>query len=295
MTGDGAPVRPAASPGVLEEGVLEEEEPLWPGMPRVDRRTALAAVRLLREADWWRALLGVVLLSVVFVLLGRWQWHRHEYKLERNHRVNANYAAPAVPIAAVLPGPSAPFPAAREWRPVQVRGSYRAQDTVLVRNRPLNGEDGYEVLVPLRTAAGAVLLVDRGWVPAGATAQRPDAVPAPPSGPVDVVVRLRPPEPAAGRRAPPGQALSIDVAQIARRLRLEPVYAGYGVLAAESPRPPGAPTLLPRPSVDLGPHLGYAIQWWAFAITAYVLLASFAVREAQRRLEKDPVGPADRR
>jgi cytochrome oxidase assembly protein ShyY1 len=138
--------------------------------------------------------------------------------------------------------------------------------------------------VPLCTATGAVLLVDRGWVPAGATAARPDAVPSPPPGTVDVVVRLRRPEPAMGRTPPPGQAESIDVARIAGRLGDPVAYSGYGVLDREDPRPQQAPTLIPRPSTDLGPHLAYAIQWWGFAVTAYVLLVVFAIREAQRRL-----------
>jgi cytochrome oxidase assembly protein ShyY1 len=269
----------------LPDELLEEDEPSpWPAIPRVDRQVALAAARLLREPTWRRALLGVIVLSVAFVLLGRWQWHRHEYKVARADRIVANYSAPAVPITQLLPDPQRPLPAALEWRPVQVRGTYDAGEIVLVRHRPLDNDTGYEVLVPLRTAEGQVLLVDRGWIPAGATAERPDAVPAPPPGTVDVVVRMRRPEPPEGRAPPPGQAESIDVARIARRLGEPAVYSGYGVLAREVPRPQQVPTLLPRPSTDLGPHLAYAIQWWGFAVTAYALLVAFAVREAQRRL-----------
>jgi cytochrome oxidase assembly protein ShyY1 len=277
MAKDGTPI--------FEPDLLEEDEPApWPAMPRVDRQVALAAVRLLREPMWRRALLGVIVLSVAFVLLGRWQWHRHEYKVARADRIVGNYSAPAVPIQQLVPDPQRRLPAGLEWRPVQVRGTYDTADTVLVRNRPLNNDTGYEVLVPLRAITGAVLLVDRGWVPAGATAERPDAVPAAPPGTVDVVVRLRRPEPPEGRAPPPGQAESIDVARIARRLGEPLVYSGYGVLAREVPRPQPTPTLLARPSTDLGPHLAYAIQWWGFAVTAYVLLVTFAVREAQRRL-----------
>ena len=88
-------------------------------------------------------------------------------------------------------------------------------------------------------------------------------------GTVDVVVRMRRPEPPEGRAPPAGQAESIDVARIARRLGEPVVYSGYGVLAREVPRPQQAPTPLPRPSTDLGPHLAYAIQWWGFAVTAF--------------------------
>jgi len=250
---------------------------------------AVAAVGLLREREWVRVAVAVVVLSVVFVLLGRWQWHRHEATLTLSHRVNANYSAAPVPVTALLPSPGSPLAPAAEWRQVRVHGSYQPSDTVLIRNRSLNGNFGYEVLVPLRTGSGAMLLVDRGWLPEGATAARPDRVPDPPAGAVDVVVRLRPSEPGTDRRAPPGQAQRIDVAQLGAGLGA-PVYRAYGVLAQERPAPVGAPTPLPRPTVDLGPHLAYAVQWWVFALAAYGLLAMNALREVRRRAD-DPGRP----
>jgi len=220
---------------------------------------------------------------VVFVLLGRWQWHRHEATLTLSHRVNANYSAAPVPVSALLPSPGSALAPTAEWRQVRVHGSYQPSDTVLIRNRPLNGDFGYEVLVPLRTEGGALLLIDRGWLPEGATAARPDRVPDPPAGSVDVVARLRLSEPGTARGAPPGQAQRIDVPELAAGLGGAPVYRAYGVLAQERPAPASAPTPLPRPTVDLGPHLAYAVQWWAFALTAYVLLAMNALREVRRR------------
>ena len=75
--------------------------------------------------------------------------------------------------------------------------------TVVVRNRPNeNGEFGYEVVVPFRVDGGPVLLVDRGWIPNGASGARPDAVPAPPPGKVTIVARLRPTEPPEHPRRP---------------------------------------------------------------------------------------------
>jgi cytochrome oxidase assembly protein ShyY1 len=164
---------------------------------------------------------------------------------------------------------------------VRVRGTYLADRTLLVRNRPLDGVYGYEVLVPLRTAGG-LFVVDRGWIPGGETASRPDSVPAPPEGEVEVTARLRPAEPADDRRPPAGQVYRIDLTAI-QGLLGEPVYQAYGVLAAESPAPSSAPQALPEPSGDLGPHLSYAVQWVGFALTAYVVLVVAAVRESDRR------------
>jgi cytochrome oxidase assembly protein ShyY1 len=260
------------------------------------RRTAISALGLFRERGWILALLGVAVLAVVFCFLGRWQFHRHEARQHRADLVRENYDAAPVPLGELLPrlgtDLSAPLSPGLQWRPARVTGTYRAADTVLVRNRPLDGEGGYEVVVPLTTDDGTVLLVDRGWLPAGATGDRPDAVPEPPSGRVEVVVRLRPGEPGLRRTPPPGQALRIDIPQIGGRLGGRVVGGAYGVLATESPAPARAPVALPRPDAGIDINLPYALQWYAFAIVAFVLLGVGAVREVHRR-DPDYVAPEE--
>jgi cytochrome oxidase assembly protein ShyY1 len=250
---------------------------------RLDWPTVRTALGLLRQPLWARVALAVVLLSVAFVFLGRWQYGRHEAKVARNQRIDANYAAAPVPLAAVLAGPASALPDARQWTPVQVTGSYQPDATLVVRNRPLQGVFGYEVLVPLRLPSGAALLIDRGWIPPGGTYVKPDSIPAPPTGTVTVVTRLRPGEPADGHPPPAGQLDSVDLARLATAAGGEVYRGGYGVLARETPTVPTAPTLLPRPNEDLGPHLAYAFQWWLGAVAGYVLLGVYGLREARTR------------
>jgi len=262
-------------------------------------RTARSVVALLREPRWAGAFLGVVLLAVVFCFLGRWQYHRHEARQARADLVRANYDAAPVPLADLLPGvatnPGVPLAHDRQWRQARVSGTYRAAGTVLVRNRPYDGDNGYEVIVPLTLDDGLVLLVDRGWVPSGTTGDVPDAVPAPPSGPVEAVVRLRPGEPGLRRTPPPGQALRIDIPQLAGRLPGATVVGGaYGVLASESPAPAAAPATLPRPDPGIDINLPYSVQWYAFAVVAFVMLGVGGVREVRRR-DPDYVQPAQGR
>jgi cytochrome oxidase assembly protein ShyY1 len=219
---------------------------------------------------------------VAFVLLGRWQFHRHEAKVDRRDRVAANYGAAPVPLDAVLAGPSAALPQAREWTSVRVRGTYDVTRTLLVRNRPFSGQYGYEVVVPLRLPDGSLLAVDRGWIPFGESATRLPEVPAAPGAQVEVVVRLRPFEPADGAYEVPGQLRRISAGEVAAEVP-GTLYRAYGVLAAEQPRPAVAPRLLPRPDTDLGPHLAYTWNWWGFAVAAYLLLFYYALREVQNR------------
>jgi len=163
---------------------------------------------------------------------------------------------------------------------------------VLLRNRPQNDQNGYNVLVPLRTTDGLILLIDRGWIPSGSiSAAAPDSVPAAPSGQVTVVSRLRPSEPTTTRPAPAGQANRIAVRQLAAALDpadAQRVVNAYGLVVSETPRPADAPQLSVKPDPGLGINLAYAVQWVAFAIAAYVLFGVAMVREVRRRNGEEP-------
>jgi len=250
------------------------------------RSDVLGALRLLREGGWLLGLLGVIALSVAFVQLGEWQHGRYEAKAERNRWIDANYAAVPLPLTRLMPRADEELPTELQWRPAAVTGVYDAGAQVLVRNRSLNGDAGFEVVLPLRLAGGGVLWVDRGWLAAGTTSDLPDAVPAPPSGTVDAVVRLLRPEPRLDRTPPAGQVWRIDPADLAGAVPFDaagPIYDAYGVLASESPTSAQTPVVLPRPDEDLGPHLGYAWQWWMFAVSGYLVLGYHMLREARQR------------
>jgi cytochrome oxidase assembly protein ShyY1 len=247
---------------------------------------------VLREPYWLRAAFVVVGVSIACLFLGRWQWGRHEGKLAMAQQVDRAYGAAPVSLAELLPAPAQPLPTDEEWRPVRVRGTYLGDETIVIRNRPNeNGEFGYEVVVPFRVDGGPVLLVDRGWIPNGASGARPDRVPAAPSGEVTVVARLRPTEAPTTRAAPAGQAERIDVPRLTAAVGAPAVTGAYAVLAQEEPPPATAPTPIPRPDEDLGPHLAYALQWWLGAVAVYVLLVVYARKEAQRRLSPTQAPP----
>jgi len=278
--------------------------PSTPPAPRSRRSTAAGALRLLREQAWYGGLIGVIVISVVFVFLGRWQYHRHLERSARNHLVNSNYYAHPVPLSNLLPtlgqNPGTPLPAHLQWRQVSLTGSYLTDHTILLRNRPepdnsptssgiggQNGQNGYEVVVPLRTAGGLIVMIDRGWIPAGtSSAARPDSVPAAPGGVVQVVARLRPSEPTSTRKAPPGQANRLNTARLGQALGppdAQQVVSAYGALVSESPPAAVTPAPITKPDPGIGINFAYAVQWVAFAIAAYVMFAIALVREVRRR------------
>jgi cytochrome oxidase assembly protein ShyY1 len=241
-----------------------------------------------------RRWLGYLALAVAFaiacVALANWQLARRAEATARIQLVEANWSAAPVPLSDALPQLDA-FDRSFEWHPVELRGQYLADEQLLARGRPFNGNPGFEVLVPFRLADGRVIIVDRGWVPVGNDQDAPDSVPEPPEGDVVVVVRLKPGEPPLpGRSAPDGQVASIELQRIAELLG-EPTYTGaYGLMASEEPAPADRPAAAVRPSPDEGPHLSYAFQWFVFAVLGFVGLG-VAIRQELR----DPSTPVRRK
>ncbi|MBB6345980.1 SURF1 family cytochrome oxidase biogenesis protein [Nonomuraea muscovyensis] len=253
----------------------------------------------------WIALHVVVLLVIpAFVLLGRWQFGRFEERSANSDRVTANLAAPPVPVES-LAGPVAEED--DRYRAVTASGSYDAAQGLLVRRRPQEGRPGFYVLTPLVMADGRAVLVNRGWVKAGATADTPPEVPPPPTGQVNVTGRLRlsESEESSGIRdrqgLPAGQVLLINLDTIGKRLPYE-LLGGYVDLTGQQPDTDPAPEPVPAPDVGAGGglNLAYGVQWWLFigvAIGGWILLirreaADQRAEGAQAGADEETAAPA---
>lgn len=245
-----------------------------------------------------------VVLAVACVFLGRWQWHRHVARDAAIRLVEQNYTADPVPLAELLPDDGATLDPGDVWRQAVVTGTYDADAAVLLRNRPVDGQPGFHVLVPLVQDDGTVLVVDRGWVAWDRDASGEVDVPQPPAGDVEVTVHLRPDEPASTREAPAGQVQAVNVAQVlAAGGVAAPSYAAYGGAITEAPAAATTLGALPAPSTDPGSHLSYAFQWWTFAAGSLVAFTWLARRELLEGAEPgasgastgpvEPVGPAE--
>ncbi|GAB3683139.1 hypothetical protein GCM10028814_21000 [Angustibacter aerolatus] len=258
---------------------------------------------------------GLWALALVFAVacafLGRWQWHRYEAKHEKSDLVERNTAARVVPLEELLRPPARGGPTTFDpqltYRRVEVAGRYDVDRTLLVRNRPHDGGTGqptygYEVLVPLTTADGTTVVVDRGWIPGGTQGDRPgdrpDAVPAAPGGDVRVTVMLRRGEPPRAGTLPAGQLATIDLPEVARLAGLptgsaSPLVPAYGALLTEQPGPATAPAPLDPPEVDGGEgvNFSYAVQWLLFATLG--LGFPLWLRRHRLRLAADRLEAAD--
>lgn len=251
----------------------------------------LEHLRVATRPRWVGFTVFVVVLIVTFVLLGRWQLHRaHQQSAEDMMRDAARTAAP-VDVGQVT-HPGTPPGAEAEWRSITATGTYDAAHQLLVRNRSSDAGNGYLVLVPLRTSSGNDLVVMRGWIPSGPTADAPAEVPAVPAGVVTVSGRLRLPEPSSGPAdLPTGQVERIVPGEMGA-LTGRPTYGGWVALGAEQPSAAGTAaevTTLPDGSVPQGrwpiSHTVYAVQWFIFGLIAVVGWVILLRRDVQAEQE----------
>lgn len=104
----------------------------------------------------WKMLSLAIVSILLFMRLGIWQIHRAEEK----RQWLAMYQAQMQRSPVRIPGPSV-----QQYQPVQVQGQARLPVTLLLDNQHHEHQFGYDVLIPLLLADGKVVLVDHGWVP----------------------------------------------------------------------------------------------------------------------------------
>jgi cytochrome oxidase assembly protein ShyY1 len=234
----------------------------------------------------WLALTLVVLMFAIacFALLAPWQFGRHAERSATNDAITRASSAQPVPLAELLPGDSGPSQDT-EWRTVRITGTYLAGDEVVARLRTVLGQPAFEVLTPFRTRAGAVVLVDRGFVRPvqGDQGVRVPDYAAPPRGTVELTARVRVDErDPQGRQESAGedghrQVYAVDSRTVAAATGLD-IRSGYLQLTTNSP---GVLEPLPLPELDAGPFLSYALQWLTFGVMALLAWLYFTWREAR--------------
>ena len=120
-------------------------------------------------------LLATAILFPVLIALGFWQLDRAAQRAALEDAYASRDERPTVDLNRDDPPTDTQLP-----YNAQVVGRYQAQRQLLLDNQTSQGEVGYHVLTPLRIhGRDAVILVDRGWVPAGNDRDTLPPIPAP--------------------------------------------------------------------------------------------------------------------
>jgi surfeit locus 1 family protein len=199
-----------------------------------------------------------------FVRLGFWQLSRLHQRRAANL---VTIAARTAPVALITAGSVRTDTLGEHY--VIAEGRYDHAHEILLRGQVFEGAPGVEVVTPLLLAdGGPALLVNRGFLPAA------DAVSAVTEGTQEPGPRT-----VRGLGLPLGSAPGEPVEHGGRTtwrrlnagaLRQRLPYAILPIYVLQTPDSslPRFPRRLEAPAVDEGPHLGYAIQWFLFAVLA---------------------------
>jgi surfeit locus 1 family protein len=219
----------------------------------------------------WPTLAAAVAV-VAFAALGEWQLGRAVSS--RALVENFGRGSPA------LEWPQLPADAPRYQR-VTASGQYDAEHQFLLDNMSHAGIAGVEVLTPLLLVDGRAMLVNRGWQPFGATrADLPevavDAEPRRITGRIDELPR-------------PGVRLAAAPATGWPRLvqfpQMEELSKTLGrdldsrVILLDTTEPDGYARDWTVRGTDPDRHLGYAVQWFAFAALAGAIWFALSLRK----------------
>ncbi len=221
----------------------------------------------------------------LMIWLAFWQLDRLDQRRAFNDLVTEQIDQPPAPLDQLL-AEAGDDPESIEWRQTIVAGQY-LPDQIVWFNRSQDGIAGDNVLTALVTEGGTTVVVNRGFVSLGAD------VPAAPTVETELLARVRvPQERQRGELTDPsevGAAVTevrrIDLGQLSAQLpgEVAPVY--LDLIDAIPPVGPDDPTPVPAPTLDEGPHLSYAVQWFIFAVcvlAGWVLAVRRSIRSRQR-------------
>ena len=225
----------------------------------------------------WGGFTAIVLVSIIgFGLLSRWQWSRADE--QRTERLSISEAQVLQGVTSVND--------LEEFTRVRVSGVFSNQDTQLIRQRPLDGGNGYWVMTPLDSSGGTRTWIIRGWVGASTAATQVPVVPPAPAGTIRVSGAVREFEP------PLDDVYGLPDGVIARMSREELTTPGFTkavdnrVVQLISATPSDAGIMVvPLPEVDEVQNISYAVQWILFALVAVIGWFIFLRRVAETASE----------
>lgn len=246
---------------------------------------------------WLGLTVFVVVLGVAFVRLGEWQLDRLAERRLTNSLVAERETAPIVDYAEVFDKPITDHD---QWQRVRITGTFDVDNQFQVRYRNNNGPRGIEVVTPLRTPKGDVVLIDRGFIETNTSEVA--NIPAAPDGTVTVVGFVRRNEQGSQQAITPvdGMMRLINAPAISEALGYS-VADGYIGLLEITPQQGGDFSPVEPPPQDEGPHFWYAVQWFMFTGIAATGLFVFirndirALRGKSRRRRDRSDGQPDTR
>lgn len=214
-------------------------------------------------------LLTLVVLALL-ISLGRWQLRRADEK-----RVLYDSFASGSDATRPIASSTSPLP---RYQHLEAAGHYDDSRQVLIDNMVESGQAGYFVITPFELQDGGWILVNRGWVPIGASRADRPSIPADaqsrtihgradtlPSPGIQLGARvvLTPPYPVVANFPTRDE--------VARLLQEQHWTSAADVILLDPGEPEGYVRNWSAPGFPPLRHIGYAVQWFGLAAALFVI------------------------
>jgi surfeit locus 1 family protein len=234
-------------------------------------------------------LLTIVLIALL-ISLGRWQLRRADEKRE----LFDSFAAGTDATQRIELG----TPPLRRYQHVEALGHFDQSRQVLIDNMVNAERAGYFVITPFALTGGGWLLVNRGWVPLGASRAERPAIPVsddtrPIRGRAD---HMPSPGIQLGARAelkPPFPVVAAFPSrnEIAGLLHESTWTSATDLVLLDPGEPDGYVRNWTAPGFPPMRHIAYAVQWFALALTLLVIYVVTNLRRVDARGAEGGVRP----
>ena len=222
-------------------------------------------------------LIGTALMLIgvsLFLSLAWWQYQRAQYKRDTQISFDAEMAR--TPIDYTLLDSST----STQFKRTQLSGQYLPQTTVLIDNIVHEQTAGYQVITAFQIEKGQmetgdIISINRGWVPLGRDRNILPAIETPTER-VTIIGRLDRPrsKPLGLNESFLSQAIAeqrwpwfeLDAYRLKTGLSLSPAF-----ISLEPGEPGAAVAKPPIFDANISMHIGYMIQWAAFALASIVI------------------------
>jgi surfeit locus 1 family protein len=231
----------------------------------------------LKRPRWILAIIVAVVLAGAFVRLGIWQLDRLDERRALNAVIEERQGTEPSEFGDLIARHGLD-PEELNHRKATVSGTYRDDLEFFSIGRTIDDITGTLVATPLELDDGSLMVVIRGLVPPD-TSGPPAEGYVPPGGRVSVIgrlddgeepVRIGEPEPDSGVLT----SLSrVDLEYIDRWIDGSVLPVSLVLMEQYPANSAGTPVAIPAEELTEGSHLGYAVQWFAFALIVVVGVA----------------------
>ena len=236
----------------------------------------------------WMTLATLIMLGVC-IKLGMWQYHKADSRRTLQTQLNTRLSEPAVALPVQILSPKKEQLESWRYKRVKFTGVYDTKYQLLLDNQVQNTVAGFHVLTPMQVEGSNVyVLVNRGWI--ARTKASVGEVPKPPavdtplgsqkiegdiSLPANKFFTMDTPSDGNGGWQQVWQ--NLDMQRYAKSVPF--AVQPFVVRLDQKSNAGGFVRSWPPPGQRVTMHLGYAYQWFGFALTLLVIYIVLNVKQ----------------